>query len=40
MAASNRGWLAVRKLFQELRPHLTPDQVASWEKHFEDNEPF
>lgn len=40
MRASNRGWDAARKLFDGLRPHLAPDQVALWEKYFEENEPF
>jgi hypothetical protein len=40
MQTSDRGWEAARKLFTALRPHLTTEQAAEWDRYFEDNEPF
>lgn len=40
MKASDRGWQTARELFAALKPHFTPNQVALWEKFFEENEPF
>jgi hypothetical protein len=40
MKASDHGWKTAHKIFDELRPHLAPDQVEHWEQYFEENEPF